>query len=596
MCEFEDNNAEVISVCPNKVKISVDRLEKFKRPEEMLKIGAYLRIEDNENCILLAIIENFSLEVNDNGKRKYLIEANPLGIIRNNKFIRGGDSLTIPPKKVEPATEEEIRKIYEDSLNDDVKFEFSSLSANIKIKVPVDGNKFFNKHIAIVGSTGSGKSHTVATIIQNAVNTKDEEKEKFVLNNSHIIIFDIHSEYKSAFQKANFLDITNDTLILPYWLLNSEELEEILLDTGERDNYNQSSIFRTLVTANKRKYNSDNTKIFYDTPVFFDINEVMNAINNLKNESKNSKAPNKYMIIDDSYKLEDCKTTVDSGISLSEEERMLKYFEKEYSFYPNKNQNIIKGDYADGTLDKFATRFQSKIIDDRLKFLFGEQSKKISFEDILKKLLGYSDEENTNVTIIDLSGVPFEVLSITVSLISRILFDYGYYYKRLRCENNKDEKINNDAPILLVYEEAHKYIPKSDLTKYRSAQKAIERIAKEGRKYGVTLLLASQRPSEISETIFSQCNNFIAMRLTNPNDQIYVKKLLPDTMGTLIDKMPSLKSGEALLIGESVIMPSIVQIDKCKNPPSSNDIPYWKLWKEKWKNIRIEEIKNEWYK
>jgi uncharacterized protein len=211
-------------------------------------------------------------------------------------------------------------------------------------------------------------------------------------------------------------------------------------------------------------------------------------------------------------------------------------------------------------------------------------------------LLGYSDDNKKNVTIIDLSGVPFEVLSITVSLISRIIFEYGYYYKRLRCELNPEEKINNDVPILLVFEEAHKYVPNSDLLKFRSSKKSIERIAKEGRKYGVTLLLASQRPSELSETIFSQCNNFIAMRLTNPNDQNYVKKLLPDTLGNLIDKLPTLKAGEALLIGESVVIPSLVQIDPCELPPSSNDIPFWKLWKKEWKDLDISKIKDEWYK
>jgi DNA helicase HerA-like ATPase len=125
---------------------------------------------------------------------------------------------------------------------------------------------------------------------------------------------------------------------------------------------------------------------------------------------------------------------------------------------------------------------------------------------------------------------------------------------------------------------------------------SIERIAKEGRKYGVTLLLASQRPSEISETIFSQCNNFIAMRLTNPVDQSYVKKLLPDSLGSLIDKMTSFRQGEALLVGESIILPSIVQIDPCTHAPSSNDIPYWELWKDKWKEMDIAAIKSEWYK
>lgn len=585
-------NAEVIAVFPNKVKIKVDKLEDFRIANESLRVGSYLKIYGNDNAILMAIIENFSIDVsekNNEAVRTHIIEASPLGIIKNGKFTRGGDDLTIPPKKVEPATEEEIKKIYIESVKEEEQFTFCSLSSNSNIRIPVNGNKFFNKHIAIVGSTGSGKSHTLSTIIQTAVKTKSGD---FSLNNSHVIIFDIHSEYKSAFPDANFIDILN--LKLPYWLLNSEELEEVLLDTGERDNYNQSAVFRKLVTQNKKKHNPDKSRIFYDSPLFFDINEVQNAIYNFKNETKNSKSSNRYMILDDSYSCNDSSTTVDTGILLNEEERIDKYFNAEYQFHPTKNQNVTKGDYAEGTLDKFFVRFQEKINQDRLTFLFGEDSKKISFEDTLKNILGYNS--NSNVTVIDLSGVPFEVLSITVSLISRIVFEYGYIYKRLRNNINPNEKINNDIPILLVYEEAHKYVPNSDLVKYRSSKKSIERIAKEGRKYGVTLLLASQRPSEISETIFSQCNNFIAMRLTNPVDQSYVKKLLPDSLGSLIEKMPSLKQGEALLIGESVILPSIVQIDRCTNEPSSNDIPYWELWKDEWKDMDIDKIKEEWYK
>jgi DNA helicase HerA-like ATPase len=594
---MEENiiNAEVISVYPNKIKISVEDLTSFKLDGEELKVGSYLRISDNENAILIAIIENFSIEVgvdnDDKPTRKYLIEANPLGILRGDEFQRGGDSIAIPPKKVEPAKSEEIDRIYQNSIEQSEKFVFSSLSSNPQIKIPVNGNKFFNKHIAIVGSTGSGKSHTVTKILQKAVEAKDGE---FSLNNSHIVIFDIHSEYKSAFPNANYIDINN--LVLPYWLLNSDELEEILLDTGERDNYNQSSVFRKLVTANKKKYNQNISKIFYDTPVFFDITEIQSALYNLKNETRNSKNSDRIMINDGSYECKDCSTTTDTGILLTEDEKIEKYFSAEYKFYPVKNQNITRGDYAEGTLDKFFIRFQEKINQDRLSFLFGDVSKKISFEEILKKILGYNDKAQSNVTIIDLSGVPFEVLSITVSLISRIIFEYGYFYKRMRCAANENEKINNDIPILLVFEEAHKYVPNSELSKFRASKNSIERIAKEGRKYGVTLLLASQRPSEISETIFSQCNNFIAMRLTNPNDQNYVKKLLPDTLGNIIDKLPTLRAGEALLLGESVVLPSIVQIEKCDLAPSSNDIPYWKLWKEEWKDLKFEDLKKEWYK
>lgn len=513
----------------------------------------------------------------------------PLGVIKDNKFFRGGDALTIPPTGVYPATENDIKKIFEDSVEEKNKFTFSALASNEAIKIPVDGNKFFNKHIAIIGSTGAGKSHTVASIIQKAIS---EKNGNYSLNNSHIIIFDIHSEYKTAFPTAKFIDITN--LELPYWLLNSDELEEILLDTGERDNYNQSSVFRYLVTENKKKHNPQSTSVFYDSPLKFEIHEVLNALYNIKNETINSKNSSRYMIDDNTYSLlTDGKTDSSHGIELTQEERLNRYFTEKLKFHPTKQQSITNGNYADGTLDKFYARFESKISQKRLEFLFGSNSSNTTLEGTLKGLIGYGADKS-NVTIIDLSGIPFEVLSITVSLISRIIFEYGYHYKVLR--TNQGEKINNDVPLLLVYEEAHKYVPNSELSKYKASKQSIERIAKEGRKYGVTLLLASQRPSEISETIFSQCNNFIAMRLTNPNDQNYVSKLLPDSLGNLIDKMPTLSAGEALLIGDSVIMPSVVTIDPCTPTPSSNDIPYLELWKEEWKDVDFNKVKTQWLK
>jgi len=555
--EVEKINAEVIAVYPDKIKIVVDNLEDFRLAGEALQVGSYLKISDNENAILMAIIENFSIIVNDVGKRDYAIEALPLGMIKNGKFIRGGDSLAIPPKKVEPATEEEIKKIYEQSIEQKEKFTFASLSSNSNIRISVNGNKFFNKHIAIVGSTGSGKSHTLSTIIQKAVSEKNGD---FSINNSHVIIFDIHSEYKSAFPKANFIDIKN--LVLPYWLLNSEELEEFFLDT-EANDHNQKFIFKEAIVTDRKKHfkgaEANKNKIHYDSPLYFDIDYVLEYA-----KFKNTEL-------------------VDSG-------EVYAASNKEKAGQPK-----LANGSLNGKLTNFVNRLENKINDNRLAFLLSQKSKDITFEETLNQLLGYQAGRQSNVTVIDLSGVPFEVLSITVSLISRMIFEYGYFYKRLRSAKDPNEKINNDIPILLVYEEAHKYVPNSDLVKYRSSKKSIERIAKEGRKYGVTLLLASQRPSEISETIFSQCNNFIAMRLTNPVDQGYVKKLLPDTLGTLIDTMPSLKQGEALLVGESIILPSIVQIDRCTNEPSSNDIPYWELWKEEWKNMSIEEIKTEWY-
>lgn len=546
-------NAEVISVYPNKVKISVDKLEDFQEADEKLRVGSYLRISDSDDCVLMAIIENFSIEVgtdkNGDATKKYIIEAQPLGLIADGKFERGGDSIAIPPKSVKPATIEEISKIFEESMEAKDKFEFASLASNEGIKVPVNGNKFFNKHIAIIGSTGSGKSHTVAKIIQSAINGKSGEFAG--LNNLHVVIFDIHSEYYTAFPHANYISI--DNLILPYWLLNSEELQELFIET-EANDHNQRSLFKDAVVESKKNhYEGDKIikeRIHFDSPYFFDIDEVLTKA---KNE-------NTRMISNGT----DAKGN------------------------PKTRQGPLHGQ-----LTNFINRMEVKLHDKRLEFLLGDKAKAISFQDTLKQFLGYGDSKS-NVTIIDLSGIPFEVLSISVSLISRILFEYGYYYKKVL--ESKEVQYNNDIPLLLVYEEAHKYVPNSDMVKYRASRDSIERIAKEGRKYGVSLLLTSQRPSEISDTIFAQCSNYVAMRLTNPNDQACVKKLLPDTLGDLINKLPSLKAGEGLLIGDAVVLPSVVKIERCEPVPSSNDIPYWDLWKEQWKDLPLDEIKKLWRK
>lgn len=545
--EKEKINAEVISVLPNKVKIVIDKLEDFQLPSEKLKVGSYVRISDSDDAVMLAIIENYSIEsiINSEGEpdRRYILEANPLGILRDGDFERGGDTIAIPPKDVKPATRADIDAIYTQSIADKEKFVFANLSTNPDIPVPVNGNRFFNKHIAIVGSTGSGKSHTVAKIIQSALSVKEGTYEG--LNNSHIIIFDIHSEYRTAFPNANYLDVAD--IVLPYWLLNSEELQELFLDT-EANDHNQRNVFKEAVITSKTNHfkgsHEKKDRINFDSPILFNIKDVL-------------------------------------------------------SFSQEKNNEMIQGKTGpkqgplNGKLSNFISRLENRINDKRLTFLLGDKVQNTTFEDTIKQFIGYG-ESKSNITIIDLSGVPFEVLSITVSLISRLLFEFGYYYKRLRHQDNPNETVNNDTPFLLVYEEAHKYVPNSDLVKYRASRESIERIAKEGRKYGITLLLASQRPSEISETIFSQCNNFITMRLTNPNDQNYVKRLLPDTMGQLIDKMPTLKSGECLLIGDAVVLPSIVKIEECNPKPSSNDIPYLELWKQEWIDLDVQAIVDNW--
>jgi uncharacterized protein len=538
----EQIQAEVVAVFPNKVKINVTDIVNFKLADEKLAVGSYLRISDSHDCAIIAAIENFCIEKKDDASpRVYSIEAIPIGFLdKEGKFWRGGNNLAIPPTGVAPAKADEIKSIYS-QIEEKKRFIFADLVQDKTIDVPVDGDKFFNKHIAIVGSTGSGKSHTLASILQRA--TAEKEGNYSGLNNSHIIIFDIHLEYKQAFPNANFMDVSSMTL--PYWLLNSEELEDLFIESHEEQSHNQISTLKRLIIENKQQHfkgdELEKQRITYDTPTYFSINEVLQAV-------------------------------------IAKNEEMI----------PG-----VKGEKMgplNGKLSNFINRLEGKITDKRLEFLMGERTNSISFEETLRQFIGYVIKKEANITVIDLSGVPFEVLSISVSLITRLIFEYGYYFKKIKGDNE------TKTPILLVYEEAHKYVPKIQTSKYQSSRTSIERVAKEGRKYGVTLIILSQRPSEISETIFSQCNNFIAMRLTNPEDQNYVKRLLPDSLGAVTDSLPILQSGEALLIGDAVVMPSLVKIKECNPQPASNDINYMQEWKKPWLDLDFSKITEGWKK
>jgi DNA helicase HerA-like ATPase len=232
--------------------------------------------------------------------------------------------------------------------------------------------------------------------------------------------------------------------------------------------------------------------------------------------------------------------------------------------------------------------------DKRLKFILDPQKPDNSryitsdFETVLRQFLGYLDK--CNVTIVDLSGIPFEVLSVCVSLISRLVFDFAFHYSKLQHKEHK----HNDIPFLIVCEEAHNYVPRSGGAEYNASKKSLERIAKEGRKYGLSLMVVSQRPSEVSETIFSQCNNFISLRLTNVNDQNYVKALMPENSNSVSDILPNLDQGECLIVGDATLIPSVVKLEKPNPEPKSQSINFQDEWKEDWRDIDFTDIIKRW--
>lgn len=576
---------KVISVGPDVIEVEITDTIQYEQLDDKLQIGSYIQISDDLDASsqLIAVVKSF--KVRDRlasvatGTEvtipQFVISLQPVGRLEDGNFRRGGQQITIPPKFVEIATGNILKKIY-GSIPAENSFSFGNLAQDERVPINIDGDRFFGKHIGVVGSTGSGKSSTVAAILQEGIKRNAKQLREGILNNSHVIIFDLHGEYHSAFPEARVLGVNE--LVLPYWLMNSEELEEMFIESNEQNSHNQVSQFRDAVIKNKIRNNSHilPSKISYDDPIYFSLEEVINYLTNL-NAEMIGKAEN-----------EGLPKLIDGTLVKLRHEH---YFDKVVQFVPQSNGKADKATSGPfhGDFDRFLMRLGARRNDKRLDFLLDPKNSKgnpFTSEDlttILSNLIGYSDK-NTNVTILDLSGIPFEVLSVVVSLVTRLVFTFSFSFKKLNFSPDAE------LPFLLVLEEAHNYIAKSEGAKFNSVRKAVERVAKEGRKYGVSLMIVSQRPSEISETVFSQCNNFVAMRLTNPTDQNYVKRLLPDDVSSLTESIASLEQREALIIGDAVALPSLIKVNKIEHLPSSMDVPFYSEWKKDWYADVIAEV------
>ena len=569
------------------IKVKLNSIDEFEQNKNFIKIGKYLTVQEgNLNYILVSILNIKTIE----GTKdiEYHIETQPVGSYFQSDeiidFKQGSINIPSPTEPVFIPDNEIIDKIFAKSK--DFTYKMGKLSNNDNIDYYINGNSFFSKHIGIVGSTGSGKSCSVAKIIQqvaginNALNiNKDNQK------NSHIIIFDIHSEYKNAFSLAesenftlNNLDV--EKINIPYWLMNSEELESLFIESNEMNSHNQISQFKRAVILSKEKHNPGR-KITYDMPVYFDIKEVYNFIYNLNSEVISK--------IDGEYG----KPKLTNGHLV---ENISEYLENTYDFIASsqsKDNKASNGPF-NGEFERFLTRIETKLNDKRLEFITNpkkEDESEFKTEDfsiILKQFIGYIDK--SNISIIDLSGVPFEVLSITVSLVARLIFDFAFHYSKNKHKNNEQ----NDIPFMIVCEEAHNYIPKDGGAEYNASRKSIERIAKEGRKYGLSLMVVSQRPSEVSETIFSQCNNFVVLRLTNFNDRNCVKRLLPDNNSSLVDCLPTLSAGEALIVGDATTIPAIVKMELPNPKPKSDNVDFYSKWNNEWADIDLADTIKRW--
>lgn len=584
---------KVISSNPENIIVQLNSIEIFEKNKSNLKISKYIAIEEGNSMYILASIQNVSsIITKDEEVINYTITCIPIGSYIDEedgvRFKQGGINLPSPTEPAYIPDDKIISSIFNSDNN--YSFKIGKLANNNDVSYFVDGNKFFSKHIGVVGSTGSGKSCAVARLLQNVMKINNGHNDNIKsLKNSHIIIFDIHSEYESAFSlpenenfTVNCLDV--EKLNLPYWLMNSQELESLFIESNELNSHNQISQFKKAVILSKEKHNANMKNINYDTPVYFDIKEVYNYIKNKNNEVINKNETQPHLpkrangdIIEDA-----------DNVYLNEQ---IDFAQTSSS----KDSKATNGAY-NGEFERFVTRLETKLGDKRLKFITsprkddGNEFTTDDFEFILQQFLGYINK--CNITIIDLSAIPFEVLSIVISLLSRVIFDFAFHYSKIKHTNSEV----NDIPFLLVCEEAHNYIPKSGGAEYYASKQSIERIAKEGRKYGLSLMVVSQRPSEVSETIFSQCNNFIVLKLTNINDQSYIKNLLPDNNASLVDVLPTLSAGECLVVGDAVPLPSIVNIDMPNPVPSSSDVKVYDEWNKDWIDVAFTDIIKRWRK
>ncbi len=417
----------------------------------------------------------------------------------------------------------------------------------------LDANKFFQRHAVIVGSTGSGKSWTTARLIEQVAK----------LDHCNAVLFDLHGEYHTLqdngikhFKIAgpNEIDkelgIEDNILFFPYWLLGYEDMVNMLVDRSDQNAPNQSMLISRTVNNAKRKYLESIEEV-----------EVAKSF------------------------------TVDSPIPYSLKNVLEELKELDTQMVPGAKASTVKQGEFHGKLSRFIARLENKMSDKRLAFMMNpsDEVQEWTWLDKLSRALlsgrHHQDQKLGGVKIIDFSEVPSDILPLVIGRIASLIFSLQQWTVK-----------ENRHPIALLCDEAHLYIPENSLSNGNTgaAQSSFERIAKEGRKYGVGLVIISQRPSEVNKTILSQCNNFITMRLSNAEDQNVVKKLLPDNLGSITDVLPVLDQGEALVVGDASLLPTRIRISKPNNKPDSGTIDFWDEWMEIGKEDVIENAVKSW--
>lgn len=513
----------IVSVTGSKAIVLLDNQLNGQslQPSERPEMGTLMAIPQSQTTVL-AIVSALSVPVPAQGENDVEIWIAELGLVGELRKSDDDDSVsfnrgvTVYPSlgdRVRVASTQQLEHAFCGDMKSSVRVGGIRQDANIPAMVRVDD--LLGKHFAILGTTGTGKSCTTALILRSIL-----EKNP----NAHIVLLDPHNEYATAFKEFGEV-ISPRNMQLPYWLLNFEELLEVLIGSSE-GRKSEIEILQELVPIAKSNYSSSrgtkdgssvrrggsDGRYTVDTPVPYRMSDVLAMIDDRMGRLENKKDLHPY--------------------------RQLRQ------------------------------RIEMISQDARYAFMFGQ----LTVYDGMAQILGRIFRVPVNgkpITILELTGLPSEIVNVVVSVLCRMTFDFALWG-------------DGHIPVTLVCEEAHRYVPANPSAGFGPCRRSIAKIAKEGRKYGASLCIVTQRPAEIDPTILSQCNTVFALRMSNDRDQQIVQSAVSDTGSGLLEFLPALGQREAIAFGDGVTLPVRMRFDKL--PPHALPRSSTARFSEKWQS------------
>ena len=453
----------------------------------------------------------------------------------SDPFERGLSIYPTLDDEVHIVTQKDLEQIYRATGSSQVRIGYHSASESLPATIDLD--KLVTRHAAIIGSTGTGKSNSVAALLRSVT--------LGTYPSARIVVIDPHGEY------------------VPFWALSFDELAWFFVDRRSAAETQQDTLLRDQIFE-MRKTVAPTAKatpagqqlspqeITVDSPIPFSVRDLWYHFDRRERATYNDMGRTNEALLTEGNAAQLVSAQFQppgAGSSL-----------------PHRMQPPpIMGGYVNKMLGRLKDR--------RFDFLLAPGPYNGVTRDLHELVAEWVDHPEA-ITILDLAGVPSEIIDLVVGLLARVLFETMFWGRNLA-------GVGKQRPLLLVFEEAHTYLPSGEVRFIQGyARRSVQRILKEGRKYGVGAIVVSQRPSELDETILSQCGTFISLRLTNSTDQGRVKSTVPDELTGLTNLLPVLRTGEALVLGEAIQMPSRVRIDLIEPRPNSSDPNVSKLWSE----------------